>query len=145
MSWYLTIKALHIIFMVAWFAGIFYLPRIFVYHAESDSSEVRAQLAIMAKRLLYFITPFAILTLMFGIALIAMQGMDWFRLSIWLHIKMLLVLILYVYHGYCFVLLKRFQNDNNQRTGLYYRIFNEVPVLFLFAIILLAVIKPFYG
>ncbi|TLU64280.1 CopD family protein [Thalassotalea litorea] len=145
MSWYLVIKGLHIIFMVAWFAGIFYLPRIFVYHAESDSLEVRAQLAIMAKRLLYFVTPFAILTLIFGIALIVMQGMDWFRFSTWLHIKILLVTVLYIYHGYCFILLKRFQADCNQRTGLFYRIFNEVPVLFLFAIILLAVMKPFYG
>ncbi|WP_394173534.1 CopD family protein [Thalassotalea litorea] len=145
MSWYLVIKGLHIIFMVAWFAGIFYLPRIFVYHAESDSAEVRAQLTIMAKRLLYFITPFALLTLVFGLALIMMQGIEWFRVSTWLHIKLLLVTILYLYHGYCFVLLKKFQSDSNQRTGRFYRIFNEVPVLFLFAIILLAVIKPFFG
>ncbi|TKB45344.1 CopD family protein [Thalassotalea mangrovi] len=144
MSWYLLVKALHIIFMVAWFAGIFYLPRIFVYHAESDSKEVRQQLAIMAKRLLYFITPFALLTLIFGVVLITMQGLDWLRLSVWLHIKLVLVAILYIYHGYCFVLLKRFRDDINQRSGFFYRVFNEVPVLFLFAIILLAVIKPFY-
>lgn len=85
----LWVKALHIIFMVAWFAGIFYLPRLFVYHAQTDSAEVSAQLKVMERRLLYFITPFAVLTLVFGVWLIIAYGSAWFSASGWMHIKLL--------------------------------------------------------
>lgn len=138
----LWIKALHIAFMVAWFAGIFYLPRLFVYHAESANSDVHQQLKIMERRLLYFVTPFALLTLIFGLILIYMMGMQWFVASHWLHIKLLLVTVLFVYHGYCFKLLNDFRNDKNTRSGKFYRVFNELPVLILFAVIILAVLKP---
>lgn len=139
----LWVKALHIIFMVAWFAGIFYLPRLFVYHAQTDSAEVSAQLKVMERRLLYFITPFAVLTLVFGVWLIIAYGSAWFSASGWMHIKLLLVAFLYAYHLYCFKLLADFQHDRNRRSHKFYRIFNEIPVLALFAIVLLAILKPF--
>lgn len=138
----LWIKAFHVIFMVAWFAGIFYLPRLFVNHAETKSTEVAQQLKGMEKRLLYFVTPFAIFTLLMGLAMIHAYGHDWFVAAKWLHIKITLVFVLVVYHGYCFKLVKTFAQDKNTRSGRFYRIFNEVPVIILFAIIILAYVKP---
>jgi len=138
----LWLKAFHVFFMVAWFAGIFYLPRLFVNHAESKSTEVAEQLKGMERRLLYFITPFAIFTLVLGLAMIHAYGYDWFVAAKWLHIKLSLVIVLYIYHGYCFKLVRTFAQDKNIRTGRFYRIFNEVPVLVLLAIIILAYVKP---
>lgn len=143
MTTILVFKALHLFFMVAWFAGIFYLPRLFVYHSETDSNDCDNTFKVMERRLLYFVTPFAILTLVFGLLLIHSYGVAWFKASHWLHLKLLLVLLLYVYHGYCFKLLADFKHNRNQRSPRFYRIFNELPVLVLLAIILLAVIKPF--
>jgi putative membrane protein len=143
MSWLLIIKALHIAFMVAWFAGIFYLPRLFVYHAGNTSAEVDAQFKVMERRLLYFVTPFAVLTALFGGWLIHLYGAAWFAASHWLHAKLTLVLLLYIYHGYCFKLLADFKHNRNRRSPRFYRFFNETPVILLFAIILLAVAKPF--
>ena len=142
MNTLLFIKALHIFFMVAWFAGIFYLPRLFVYHAMTEERSNSAMLKIMERRLLFFVTPFAILTAVFGVALIMMYGREWFRASMWLHYKLVLVIILYIYHGYCFKLLADFKHDRNKRSDKFYRIFNELPVLVLLAIIILAVMKP---
>lgn len=139
----LWLKALHIIFMVAWFAGIFYLPRLFVYHAQVSDQTTSDQLKVMERRLLFFITPFALLTLAFGIALMWIYGAAWIKASAWLHVKLVLVTLLYVYHGYCFKLLNDFKHDRNTRSHKFYRVFNEVPVLALFAIIILAVVKPF--
>ncbi len=138
----LVYKALHIGFMVAWFAGIFYLPRLFVYHAGNQSSEVDAQFKIMERRLLFFVTPFAFLTLIFGLLLIHSYGAAWFKASSWLHYKLLLVSALYFYHGYCFKLLADFKHNRNRKSPKFFRIFNELPVLVMFAIILLAVVKP---
>ncbi|WP_337843043.1 protoporphyrinogen oxidase HemJ [Rheinheimera sp.] len=138
----LWLKAFHIIFMVCWFAGIFYLPRLFVYHAQSQSADVDAQLKIMERRLLYFVTPFAVLTAVFGLALIHLYGKTWFAASHWLHLKLVLVGLLYLYHGYCFKLLADFRHGRNKRSARFYRIFNELPVLILFAVVILAVIKP---
>jgi len=142
MTLILIYKALHVFFMVAWFAGIFYLPRLFVYHAETQSPDCDATFKVMERRLLYFVTPFAILTLVFGLLLIVSYGRAWFAVSSWLHYKLLLVIILYVYHGYCFKLLADFKHDRNRRSARFYRIFNELPVLLLLAIILLAILKP---
>lgn len=139
----LWLKALHVSFMVAWFAGIFYLPRLFVNHAESDEPSVIEQLKGMEKRLLYFVTPFAFLTVIFGIALIYQYGYQWFVAAKWLHIKITLVIALLVYHGYCFKLLKVFKADKNTRSGKFYRVFNEVPVIILFVVIFLVYLKPF--
>lgn len=137
----LWIKALHLFFMVAWMAGIFYLPRLFVYHAQTNVPEVKAQLIIMERRLWYFVTPFAFLTLAFGLALIYLYGKQWFVASTWLHIKIVLVALLYAYHFYLFKLLKAFARDENTHSSKFYRFLNESPVFIVFAIIALAVIK----
>ncbi|EHR40108.1 CopD family protein [Alishewanella jeotgali] len=142
MTLILIYKALHVFFMVAWFAGIFYLPRLFVYHAETRSPDCDATFKVMERRLLYFVTPFAILTLVFGLLLIVSYGRAWFAVSSWLHYKLLLVTILYLYHGYCFKLLADFKHNRNRRSARFYRIFNELPVLLLLAIIILAILKP---
>lgn len=142
MTLILIYKALHVFFMVAWFAGIFYLPRLFVYHAETQSPDCDATFKVMERRLLYFVTPFAILTLLFGLLLILSYGRAWFAVSSWLHYKLLLVIVLYGYHGYCFKLLADFKHGRNRRSARFYRIFNELPVLLLLAIILLAILKP---
>ncbi|MFT5164504.1 MAG: putative membrane protein [Alteromonadaceae bacterium] len=139
----LTYKALHLFFMVAWFAGIFYLPRLFVYHAMSTDKQSQELLKVMERRLLYFVTPFAVLTLVFGLLLIYSYGSSWFKTSHWLHLKLLLVSLLYIYHAYCFKLLKDFKTDQNVRSDKFYRVFNEMPVLILIAVIFLAVLKPF--
>jgi len=139
----LWLKAFHIFFMVAWFAGIFYLPRLFVYHVENNQSNTSETFKVMERRLLYFVTPFAIFTLIFGIALIWAYGAEWFRQSHWLHAKLLLVTFVYAYHGYCFKLLADFKHDRNTKSSRFYRFFNEAPVLILLAIIVLAVVKPF--
>lgn len=138
----LWLKALHVSFMVAWFAGIFYLPRLFVNHAESENKDVIEQLKGMEKRLLYFVTPFAVLTIGIGVALIFQYGYQWFAAAKWLHIKMTLVIALVIYHGYCFKLLKDFQQDKNKRSGRFYRLFNELPVVVLFTVIILVYLKP---
>lgn len=137
----LWIKALHIFFMIAWMAGIFYLPRLFVYHAQSDDKAVHEQFKIMERRLWFFVTPFALLTLVFGVILIFLYGYDWFAASKWLHIKIMLVTCFYGYHGYLYVLLKRFARDENTHSTRFYRFLNEAPVLLLFVIVALAVIK----
>mgnify|MGYP005985844883 CR=1 FL=1 len=138
----LWFKAFHVIFMVAWFAGVFYLPRLFVNHAETISIEVAEHLKGMEKRLLYFITPFAFLTVLLGFMLIYAYGSTWFVAAKWLHIKLTLVILLLCYHGYCFKLVKTFNLDENTRSGKFYRIFNEIPVLALFAVIILVYVKP---
>jgi putative membrane protein len=139
----LWIKALHIIFMVTWFAGLFYLPRLFVYHAMTDDSATREQLQIMERKLYRFITPLMWLTVGFGIWLILLYGWDWFLNSHWLQLKLLLVAILMAYHFTCGKIVKDFSKGTPPRNHIFYRWFNEVPVLFLFAIVILAVVKPF--
>lgn len=142
MTTILWLKALHVIFMVAWFAGIFYLPRLFVNHAETNNKAVSEHLKGMEKRLLYFVTPFAFLTVAFGIALIVQYGFEWFIAMKWLHLKISLVIILLAYHGYCFKLLNDFKHDRNTRSGRFYRLFNELPVLILFVVVPLVYLKP---
>ena len=140
MLWY---KALHIIFMVTWFAGLFYLPRLFVYHAMSEDETSIERFKIMERKLFYGImTPGAILTLVFGILTIYSFGMEVYRGSLWLHIKLFLILFLIIYHIWCGKLLIDFKNNRNKRTHIWFRWFNEVPVLVLFAIVILAVVRP---
>jgi putative membrane protein len=143
MTTLLWLKAFHVFFMVAWFAGIFYLPRLFVNHAETTSQVVANHLKGMEKRLLYFVTPFALLTVLLVMALIYHYGYAWFIASKWLHLKVTLVMLLLAYHGYCFKLVKDFKADKNIRSGKFYRFFNEFPVLILLAIIYLVYLKPF--
>lgn len=137
----LWIKVLHVFFMVAWMAGIFYLPRLFIYHAESNNQAVRNQFKIMQRRLWFFVTPFAVLTLVFGCILIYLYGSAWFVAAKWLHVKITLVIFVYGYHFYLYRLLKKFAKDQIDHSPRFYRFLNEAPVLVLFAIIALAITK----
>lgn len=139
----LWLKALHIFFMVAWMAGIFYLPRLFVYHAQASEQAVKDQFKVMERRLWFFVTPFAVLTLVFGVSLIAVYGLEWLKVSGWLHAKLTLLGALYVYHAYLYKLVKQFAKDQNTRSATFYRVLNEAPVLLLLAVVILAVVKPF--
>jgi len=112
-----------------------------VYHAQSDVQAVKDQFKIMERRLWYFVTPFSILTLVFGVWLIYLYGTEWFVAAKWLHLKISLVLVLYAYHFYLFVLIRKFANDENTHSTRFYRFLNEAPVLIVLAIISLAIIK----
>ncbi len=140
----LWLKALHLIFMVTWFAGLFYLPRLFVYHAMSDDQISIDRFKVMERKLFYGITvPGALLTLVFGMWLLAVNGFDRYGGQIWLHIKLFVVALLLAYQGWCWLLLRDFKYDRNKHGHIWYRWFNEVPVLFLVVIVILAVIRPF--
>ncbi|MEZ5503974.1 MAG: CopD family protein [Halioglobus sp.] len=138
----LWLKALHIVFVVCWFAGLFYLPRIFVYYAASDHAEVRAQLAVMARRLYRFVTPFMIIAIALGLAMIALNP-AYYLAAHWMWLKLAGVAILIVYHIICGRYVRAINDDRNQHDHVFYRFFNEIPVLFLFGIVILAVLKPF--
>ncbi|MCW8900509.1 MAG: protoporphyrinogen oxidase HemJ [Gammaproteobacteria bacterium] len=138
------LKALHLIFMVTWFAGLFYLPRLFVYHAMSDDKISHDRFKIMERKLFYGImTPGAILTIVFGTAMLIDYAWAAFAQDLWLHIKLALIVILIIYHFMCGKFVRDFKNDNNLHSHIYYRWFNEIPVLILVAIIILATVKPF--
>jgi len=140
----LWIKALHLIFMVTWFAGLFYLPRLFVYHAQSTDKISNERFKVMERKLFYGImTPGMIATFIFGIWMLldyawALYGSTW-----WLIIKLTLLGLMLFYHYVCGVWLHDFKYDRNIRSHVYYRWMNEVPVIFLLSIIMLAVVKPF--
>lgn len=136
----LWIKACHIIFMVTWFAGLFYLPRLFVYHAQTEDSISSTRFKIMERKLFFGImTPGAILTILFGMWL--WQG---YHISGgWLHAKLTLVAILVAYHVYCGKLLLDFKHDRNRHGHVFYRWLNELPVLLLAGVVVLVVVKPF--
>jgi putative membrane protein len=138
----LWLKAFHIIFIVCWFAGLFYLPRIFVYYAASDNSETRAQLAIMSRRLYRFVTPFMIIAIALGFSMIAMNP-DYYLQARWMWLKLAGVAFLFVYHLQCGRYVHAINENTDHHGHVFYRFFNEVPVLFLFGIVLLAVLKPF--
>lgn len=138
----LWLKAFHIIAVICWFAGIFYLPRLFVYHAMAEDQATRNHLKTMERKLYRFISPFAVLTIVFGALLVA-PNIDYYLQAGWLHLKLLFVIGLVAYHLYCGHLVKVFANDSNQRQHVFYRWFNEAPVIALFAIVLLVVLKPF--
>ncbi len=137
------LKAWHLIFMVTWFAGIFYLPRLFVYHAMTEDETGNARFKIMERKLYYFTTPWMILTLLFGFWMLYDYAWAAFGKMLWLHIKLLLIGLLVVYHLYCGRLVSQFAQDRNRHSHVWYRWFNEVPVVILFATVLLAVLKPF--
>lgn len=136
----LWIKAWHIIFMVTWFAGMFYLPRLFVYHAMSEDKASQERFKIMERKLFYGImTPGGILTIAFGLWLWLGYGIT----GGWLHAKVAIVCALVGYHIYCGKLVADFKHDRNRHSHIYYRWFNEAPVLALIAIIILVEVKPF--
>lgn len=137
------LKAWHLISMVTWFAGLFYLPRLYVYHAQSEDRISQERFKIMERKLYYGITtPSAVLTLIFGGWLLYDYAWAVFGGQLWLTIKLGLLELLLIYHGYCGVLLADFAQDRNRHTHVWYRWFNEIPVIMLVAIILLAVLKP---
>ena len=138
----LWLKAFHLIFVVCWFAGLFYLPRIFVNYAASDNPETRATLAVMARRLYRFVTPFMVLVIAFGLALLALNP-TYYLSAVWMWIKLGCMVFLIVYHLQCGRYVTAINANTDRHSHVFYRFFNEVPVLFLFAMILLAVLKPF--
>lgn len=137
----LVVKALHIAMVVAWFAGLFYLPRIFVNLAmvPADSPAERDRLLLMAHKLYRFMTPLGVLAVLLGLGL-------WFGFGFgggWLHAKTTLVAVLVAYHWHCGRLLKAFEAGTCRRSHVWFRFYNELPVLLLFAIVFLVVLKPF--
>lgn len=139
----LFIKAFHIIAMVAWFAGLFYLPRLFVYHADTSDTISLERFKTMERRLYYGITwPAALLTLVFGIWLYSFN-IHYYSVAGWMHVKLLLVVLLWAYHLSCGHFLRDFRKGENIRSAFFFRLFNEVPTLFLTAIVILVVAKPF--
>jgi protoporphyrinogen IX oxidase len=137
----LTVKALHIIFVVTWFAGLFYLPRLFVYHAMAPDRASIERFKVMERKLYWGImTPGGILAIAFGIWL----WLGWFRGATgWLHVKMALVILLVLYHLWCGRLLRDFARDGNTRSHVWFRWFNEFPLVVLVATVFLVVLKPF--
>lgn len=139
----LWLKAFHLISIVCWFAGLFYLPRLFVYHSEASDTISLERFKVMERKLYYGIMlPSMLLTIFFGLALF-MQHMAIYKTAGWMHTKLLLVFFLIGYHHICGRYLKQFAENKNKHSSRFYRIFNEVPVVFLIAIIILAVVRPF--
>ncbi len=135
----LWLKAFHIVFVVSWFAGLFYLPRIFVNHAMASEPAEIARLKLMEGKLYRFMNPLAVLALVLGTWLWLGYGFS----GGWLHAKLALVAGLIAYHLYCGHLVKVFAEDRNSRSHKFYRYFNELPVLILTAVTILVVVKPF--
>ena len=138
---YFWIKALHIIFMVTWFAGLFYLPRLYVYHAMPENKPSWDLFKVMERRLYVMMTIGAVLTALFGITMLIMNT-ALFKAG-WFHAKLLLVFGLAAYHYYCYKFMLTFRADANTRSHKWYRGFNEVPSVLLIIIVILAVVKPF--
>lgn len=139
----LWIKAFHIIAMVAWFGGLFYLPRLFVYHSEATDIVGIERFKVMERKLYnYIMRPAMLLTVFFGLWLL-MKNWPIYKTAGWMHTKLLLVVILLGYHHVCGAYVKRFARDDNQHSSRFYRIFNEVPTVLLILIVILAVVRPF--
>ena len=136
----LLVKSLHIVFMVTWFAGLFYLPRLFVYHAEAGDRISIERFKVMERKLFWGIaTPGGALTILFGLWL----WLGWFPgAGLWLHAKLALVALLVAYHVWCGMLMLDFRHERNTHSHLWYRWFNELPTVLLIAIVLLVVLKP---
>jgi putative membrane protein len=143
MNTYLTFKALHLIAVISWMAGLLYLPRIFVYHAETrENREQSETFKLMEKRLYFYImNPAMISSWIFGVLLIHSQGIISLGL-LWMKIKLGLVIILTAYHFYLLAVLKDFQIDNNTKSSKFFRVINEVPTILLIIIIFIVIFKP---
>ena len=136
----LWVKALHIIFMVTWFAGLFYLPRLFVYHAMTEDRVSHERFLVMERKLFWGImTPGGVLTIVFGLWL----WLGWGFSGGWLHAKVALTALLVVYHVWCGRLMLDFRAGRNRRSHVWFRWFNEAPTVVLFAVVILVVVKPF--
>lgn len=139
----LWVKAFHIVAVVCWFAGLFYLPRLYVYHSMAEDQISKERFKVMERKLYRGITtPSMVATIVLGFWLFSYNPEGYFQGG-WMHAKLLLVTLLVCYHAYCGVLLKSFAEDNNQRSHVFYRWFNEFPVLLLIAIVILVVVRPF--
>ena len=139
----LWIKSLHLLFVISWFAGLFYLPRIFVNLALNTDATTTTRLLAMARKLYRFTSIIMLPALIFGLVLWLYYGIGRGPGNGWMHAKLALVILVIGYHHACGSLLKKFENGRNQRGHVWYRWFNEVPVLLLFAIIVLVIVKPF--
>tara|TARA_Y100000389_G_C17346616_1_gene456180 strand:+ start:444 stop:869 length:426 start_codon:yes stop_codon:yes gene_type:complete len=138
----MLLKTLHIIFMTAWFAGLFYLPRLFVYHSMAKDKISIDRFLIMERKLLYGImTPSAILTIVFGYFLTASYFPEYLKQG-WLILKIILVFVLCCYHLWCYFIYKKFLNEKNKHTHIWFRWFNEFPVIMLVLIVYLVIYKP---
>ena len=136
----LWIKSFHIVFVVTWFAGLFYLPRLFVYHALTEDTAGRERFKVMERKLYYGImAPGAVLTIAFGLWLWLGYGFS----GGWLHAKLALVAVLIAYHLWCGKLVNDFKQDRNTRSHVWYRWFNEFPTVILIVAVILTVVKPF--
>lgn len=139
----LWVKVFHIVFVASWFAGLFYLPRIFVNMAQQKDPAVQSVLAGMARRLYRFMTILAVPAVILGLVLYAYYGIGFGPGNGWMHAKLFLVLVLVGYHHGCGVMLKKFEQNANKHSHVFYRWFNEFPVLLLVAVTTLVVLKPF--
>ena len=142
MSSYLLLKSLHLIAVISWMAGLLYLPRIFVYHSENNNEIISNVFKTMEKKLFYYImTPAMTLSWIFGLVLIHEIGLDQLG-SLWLQLKLILVVILTAYHFYLGLLLNQFKVDQNKKTSKFYRYINEIPTLLLILIVFVVIFKP---
>ncbi|MEO5342410.1 MAG: CopD family protein [Gammaproteobacteria bacterium SHHR-1] len=136
---YFWLKTFHIVFLVSWYAGLFYLPRLFVHHAMSEDAATRERLEIMERKLFWFITPWAVLTVVLGLLLSMYTGWG----GGWLHLKTSLVVLLLLFHFWCWRLMREFRGPGNPHSHVWFRWFNEFPLLILVAAVYLVVFKPF--
>ena len=146
LSVYDWLLAAHVISMVAWMAGIFYLPRIYVYHAERATvgGELSETFKVMELKLFrYIMNPAMISTWVFGLLMLWANGWGWLAASPWMHAKLVLVAAMTWFHHWCGTTRKRFDRDGNEKSGRHYRLMNEVPTLLLVAIVVLVIVKPF--
>lgn len=145
LSHMLWVKSFHIVFVASWFAGLFYLPRIFVNLAmvPPESVAERKRLLLMARKLMRFTTLLAFPALLLGLWLWVGYGIGWGVESGWMHAKLVLVVLILAYHRTCGVMLRRFEAGGNRRSHVWYRWFNEAPVVMLVLVVLLVVLKPF--
>ena len=143
MSVYLVLKALHLISVVTWFAGVFYLPRLFVYHSTAEDQVSKDRFVVMETKLYRFImNPSMIITLVLGIWMLALTGAG-YSSQVWIWVKIVLIVALVGYHHYCLGIIKAFTRGEVRHSEKFFRIFNEIPVLILVSVIFLAVLKPF--
>ena len=142
MNFYLTLKALHLIAVISWMAGLLYLPRIFVYHSEKNNEIISNVFKTMERKLFYYImTPAMVLSWLFGLILIHEIGFQQLA-NMWLQLKLVLVILLTIYHFYLGMLLNHFKMDQNKKTSKFYRYINEIPTLMLILIVFIVIFKP---
>lgn len=139
----LWVKAFHIVFVVSWYAGLLYLPRLFVYHAMTEDALGNERFKVMERKLFAIMTVGALGAVFFGVWLLAAYAWAIYANSLWLQLKLALVIVLIAYHLYCAKLMVDFRHDRNHHTHVFYRWINEIPAVILVAVVILVVVKPF--